>query len=655
MEARFGVNRYRNDAQQFGYGQATADQLGIPGINGIPWTSGPPEINLNNFGDPFVGFSASLPWIRAETNVLFTNIWTKTKGNHTLKFGVDLRRVRDELLQTQTYNPRGKIEFGTAQTSIPGASASFGNSLASFLLDVPYDEGRDYPVIFPAYRAWQFFTFAQDKWLVTPKLTVDLGLRWEIYPAATPAHKAGFSQYDPTTNSLLIGGVGNVPSNVGIPTHYGDFAPRLGIAYRWNEKTVIRTGFGISYSPYPDNTYAYNYPVKQNNFFGGNCSYCVAVLPNAQRATFQAGFPVFAQAQIPSSGIIANADINQSYFFINPLFKEPYVESWNFAIQRALPLGLTLDVAYVGNHGVDQPVNYALNASTTLGGGVASQPLYAKFGKKASVDDRYVGYSSMYNGLQVKLDRRFAGGFALTTSYTYSKAEGYQSEDSGLDFYINQRRNWRRLDFDRTHFFSQSYIYELPFGKGKKYLQSGPAGAIIGGWQLNGVLQIATGAPIDFSASSAILNAPGNNNTLNWIGPGPIPIYYGDGPGNAWFKNTKCSATVTTQCFAQPGTLNGGLPEFGNLSKNAISGPGYWNVDASIFRNFKIREKWTFQIRSEALSIMNTPQWGNPSTDITSANFGFITGVGNGRSGQTLPGGYGSGARQIELGAKLVF
>jgi hypothetical protein len=663
-EARFGVNRYRNDAQQFGYGQNTADDLGIPGINGIPWTSGPPEINLNNFGDPFIGFSASLPWIRAETNVLFTNIWTKSLGNHTVKFGGDLRRVRDDLLQTQTYNPRGKIEFGVDQTSIAGASTSASNSLASFLLDVPFDEGRDYPVIFPAYRAWQFFTFVQDKWVVTPKLTLDIGLRWEFYPAATPAHSAGFSQYDPTTNSLLIGGVGSVPSNVGIKTNYHDFAPRLGIAYRLNDKTVIRTGFGISYSPFPDNTYAYNYPVKQNNFFTGNCTRCGAVLPNGQPATFQAGFPPFTTAAIPSSGIIPNADINQSYIYINPNFREPYVESWNFAIQRALPSNFTIDVAYVGNHGVNQPAQYNLNASTTLGGGVASQPLNAQFGKKASVTEYFVGYSSMYNGLQVKLDKRFSGGFGLTTAYTYSKAMGYQSEDSGIDFYIDQRRNWRRLDFDRTHFFTQSYIYELPFGKGKKYLQSGAGDWLLGGWQINGILQIATGAPIDLintSSLSGTVNAPGNNNTPNWFGPGPIPILHGTGPGSPWFKNTICNfnpakgALVNTQCFAQPGAENGGLPEFGNLGPNFLSGPGYWNVDASIYRTFNISERWKFQLRANATSIMNTPQWGNPSANITSPNFGLITGVGNGRSGQTLPGGYGSGARQFEFGAKLIF
>ncbi len=397
-EARFGVNRYRNDAQQFGYGQATADALGIPGINGIPWTSGPPQIALDGYGDPFIGFSASLPWVRAETNILFANTWTKTKGNHTIKFGFDMRRIRDDLLQTQTFNPRGRIHFGASQTSIPGANTGQGNSFASFLLDVPSDEGRDYPVAFPAYRAWEFFAYVGDKWVITPKLTIEMGLRWEFYPPATPAHSGGFSQYDPTTNSLIIAGVGNNPSDLGLEKNYKDFAPRLGIAYRLNEKTVFRTGFGISYSPFPDNTYAYNYPIKQNNQFTANCSYCSAVLPNGQPATFQAGFPPFSTVQIPSNGIIPNADISQNYIQINPHFREPYVEAWNFAIQRALPGNLALEVAYVGNHGVDQPAQYNLNASTTLGADIQGQPLYQKFGKKA-------GATSVFRRLQLHVQR----------------------------------------------------------------------------------------------------------------------------------------------------------------------------------------------------------------------------------------------------------
>ena len=641
---RAGVNRYRNDAQQFGYGQATSDALGVPGINGIPWTSGPPQIALDNFGDPFIGFSASLPWIRAETNILFANTWSKTHGNHTFKFGFDMRRVRDDLLQTQTFNPRGRIHFGVSQTSVSGSATSFGNSFASFLLDAPDTEGRDYPVAFPAYRAWEFFGFGQDKWIVTPKLTLDLGLRWEFYPPATPAHAGGFSNYDANTNSLIIAGVGNNPSDLGLNKHYKDFAPRLGIAYRWNEKTVIRTGFGISYSPFPDNTYAYNYPIKQNNQFNAACSYCVATLPNGQFATFQNGFPAFAAVQIPANGIIQNASISQSYITISKNFREPYTESWNFAVQRQLPWNLAFEAAYVGNHGVAQPAQYNQNASQTLGADNNGRPLFQKFGKNTDATLYFVGYSSAYHGLQVKLDKRFSNGFALTTAYTYSKAMGYQSEDSGIDNYIDGRRNWRRLNFDRTHYFVQSYVYELPFGKGKRYLDSGPAAAVLGGWQLNGILSIATGTPLNFAGNNAVLRAPGNNTTLNYFG-GPIQVTKGNGRNATWFTPTKCVFTganlVTTNCFAQPGAENGGTPEFGNLGYNVISGPGFWNLDASVFRNIKVTERFTLQVRAEGFSVVNTPQWNNPNTDINSSNFGFITGAG--------------GNRQMQLGAKLIF
>jgi hypothetical protein len=132
--------------------------------------------------------------------------------------------------------------------------------------------------------------------------------------------------------------------DLGLDRHYKDFAPRLGIAYRLSEKTVIRTGFGISYAPFPDNTYAYNFPVKQNNAYEPNCSICPAVLPNGQIASFQAGFPTATPAVIPPNGIIVNPDPSQVYFQVNPHFREPYVESWNLAIQRTLPSNFVLDL-----------------------------------------------------------------------------------------------------------------------------------------------------------------------------------------------------------------------------------------------------------------------------------------------------------------------
>jgi hypothetical protein len=180
---------------------------------------------------------------------------------------------------------------------------------------------------------------------------------------------------------------------------------------------------------------------------------------------------------------------------VNKNFKNPYVESWNFAIQRALPFGFTLDTAYVASHGVDNVATYNLNTNlSTLGGGSAGQPLNQLFGKTAGVTLYFAGFSSSYESLQVKLDRKLGSGLFLTTAFTWGKAMGYQSsDDGGLDFYIDQQRNYARADFDREYVYSQSFNYRLPFGQGKRFLTSGPAAWALGGWQLSGIISVSSG------------------------------------------------------------------------------------------------------------------------------------------------------------------
>ncbi len=642
-EARFGVSRYRNEAQQIDYGSSASTGLGVPGVNtGDAFVSGLVGIYVANFAqgtgpDPLIGYSPSLPWVRAETAINFVNVWTKTLSRHTVKWGFELRRLRDDLLQAQTFSPRGRYNYNVSQTSIPGAATSFGNSLASFLLDQPSQVGRDLPITFPTFRAWQIFSYVQDKWQISQKLTLDFGLRWEFYPPAVSSHPiAGFSNYDPSTNSLVLTGVGGNPQDLGLDRHYKDFAPRFGIAYRLNDKTVFRGGFGISFSSFPDNQYAWNnFPITQNNSFNPNNSFGPAILPDGRVAQLSAGFPAPLLASIPSSGIITNAP-DSVYNVINKHFREPYVESWNMSVQRALPFNLSLDVAYVANHGVAQPAVYNLNASTVIGGDVASQPLNILFKRKSDTNLRYQGFSSSYNSLQVKVNRRFSNGFQLLTGYTYGKAEGFQSEDAGLRFYINPRRNWERLDFDRAHTFVVGYVYELPFGKGKRWMSSNAVGsAVLGGWQLNGGLDIRTGTPLNFSNSASGLKAPGNSQTLNHFGSS-IATPKGNGTLAPWFDPTVCSTTTTTNCFGQPDAL-----QFGNLGPNVISGPGSWDMSLSVFRTFKVKERFSLQIRGESFSVVNTPSWNNPDTNINNKTFGFITGA--------------SGNRTVQLGTKIIW
>jgi hypothetical protein len=647
-EFRVGVAWYHNEAHNTDFGTNTSQTLGIPGVNLDKITSGIVGITINGgFSNPLIGFSASLPWIRSETNIDFANTWTKILGNHTVKFGVDLRRVRDALLQEQTFSPRGLYTFNDGQSALKctavvlpqcpkvGTSpTSFTNDFASFLLDVPSQAGRDLATFFPNYRATQFFAFAQDKWVVTPKLSADIGIRWEFYPPATPAAQGGFSNYNPANNTLEVSGIGGNPNNLGITTHYKYFAPRLGLAYRLRESTVIRAGFGISYTPFPDNSYAYNFPVRANNSFNpAVASYGPAVLPSGQIATFETGFPALIQPSIPSNGIITNPTVGSAYFVVNQNFKNPYVESWNLAIQHSLPGHFVLDLAYVGNHSVDTVVNYNLNAATVVGLGNAGQPEFPTFGRTASTNLLFAGYSSSYNALQVKLDRKFSGSFAMTTSYTFGKGMGFQTgDDGGLAFYINQRRNYARNDFDRTQTFVQSIVYELPFGKGKRFVSSGVAAAVVGGWRLSSFLTLMTGLPLYFNASSASLLAPGNTQTPDLTAP--VKILHGIGPGSPWF---------TTASFAAPAAAT-----FGSVGRNYLSGPGFFNLDAALSKSVRFTERYNLDLRLEAFGVTNTPQFffasnGGNSAGITlgSSSFGTITSA--------------TGGRQLQLGAKFNF
>ncbi len=655
VELRLGISHYHNEAQQSDYGTNASTALGIPGVNINQFTSGLVGINLNDgISQPMVGYSASLPWIRAEANVDLVNTWTKTRGNHTFKWGFDLKRLRDDLLQDQTYSPRGIYSFGNQQTALctPIAIGSNGlatscnssklgvaNDVASFLLDVPYQLGRDVNTYFPAYRQWEFFAFGGDKWQVSPKLTVDLGLRWEFYPPATPQFAGGFSNYDPTNNTLVQAGIGGNPSNLGMKTRYHYFAPRVGLAYRLTEKTVIRAGFGMSYTPFPDNTYAYNYPVRSNNFYTnvGN-GYAVALLPNGQPATFQQGFPLPVPVAVPANGIIPATGplLSQSFDVINLNFKNPYTETWNVAVERSLPLNWVLDVAYLGVHGVDTAATWNLNAPTSvLGGGTASQPLNILYGKTAAATLRWQGFSSSYNALQVKMDRRFTN-LTITTAFTWGKGMNFQSgDDGGLTWQIDVPRNYARTDWDRTLSYVQSYVYQLPAGKGQKWLTSGPAAWVLGNWQLAGTLTLMTGTPMTFTASGSSLNTPGETQTADQVAA--LQILHGINVGNPWFSQGT---------FVQPTGVR-----FGTSGRNIASGPGLFALNLALFKSFRVKDRYAAEFRAETFNFTNTPQFANPSTSLTSSTYGYVTGTLGSGTGVNGTGG----GRAVQLGVKLSF
>jgi hypothetical protein len=540
-------------------------------------------------------------------------------------------RGRNATLQTQTYNPRGLFTFNPGPTALNGNSNSgSANAFAAFLLDQPTQLGRDLDVQWPTRISSWYFLYANDQWQVSRKLTVNLGTRWEIWPATSSPHPGQFVNYDPATNSLLVGGYGSIPANLGVHGNSKAFAPRVGVAYRLNERTVLRTGFGMSYAALSTGTS--NYPATQAPVYNGVNSYSAA-------GSMQTGFPAPNVTPIPSNGIITNAPLNLTYSVatLNP--KQRYVESWNVAIQRQLPGDFSLDVAYVGNHGVNDPISLDINRGQIPGGGASGQPLYVAFGRTASVSAVNTYVTTNYHALQLKLEHRFGHGLLATTSFTHSKSLDYYSDTNvGLGTetiiaYGNFRQNRAPSDFDRTNTLIQNFVYELPFGRQHRWVKSGIAAALFGNWQINGVATAMSGLPFNITIANTSLNMPDVNNrpSIN----GPITVLGGIGPGSLYFN---------TSAFYAPAAGT-----FGNLGRNVGRGPGLVGLDASLFRKIRATERMVLDIRFETFNTTNTAHFNNPGTGVNptqttfgTSTFGLVT--------TTL-----NDSRGVQLGAKLSF
>ena len=663
-EARIGVAHLRNSANPNDYGSNDATTIGIPGVNiaGQPFTTGQVGLTINDgFSSPLIGYSASVPWIRAESNIDLVNNWTKVKGNHTIKWGADLRRVRDDLLQDQTFSPRGAFTFSANQTSSTGGSTNAINDIASFLLDQPSQTGRDLNTFFPCYRQWWFFAFAADKWQATPKLTVDLGVRWEFYPPATPRIAGGFSNYNPLNNTLVLAGLSSNPSNLGLNTDYKYFAPRTGFSYRLSDDTVLRGGLGISYTPFTDNTYAYNYPIRANNSYqpAGSSPYTPAVLADGMTvASFQAGFPAPVPVPIPSNGIItANtpALISQVYTYIPKNFRNSYATAWNVTLQQAFRGNYSLQIAYVANHGTRMNQSQNINLPSTYGGGNASLPENSttftggSTGRTAATNEYFLGVSSNYESLQVQLTKRYSAGLTFTSGFTWGKALDYATggdDNGGMTFYINWRRNYAPADFDRAKNFEQTFTYELPAGRGHAHFSSGIGDAVLGGWRLTGIISMVSGLPFTATANGGTLNTPGTTQTASITGG--LKVLHHIGPGFQWFDPSS---------FTQPSGCPGSTtpcpnPGLGNTGRNAFRGPGYLQDNFSLAKRLTIFRESALVLRIDAVQLSNTPQFGLPNGSLTSTNFGQITGTLG--SGQGTVNGIGGG-RSLQASAKIEF
>lgn len=628
MEARAGYNRYFANVNGDNIDDSLAGQLPIRNPNPDPISSrGIPRFNVS--GMPGMGPPVVYPLINSDNLFNWVNNWTKITGKHTLKWGADVRRIRADRFQPQGLNfgPRGRFDYNPGTTAIPGQNlgpfGTLGNSFAAFLLGAPDLTYRTFQTVTPTNRVTQAFFFFHDNWQLSRKLTLDLGLRYEAHSTVKPRYAGGASNYDISNNSLIVAGVGPIGLSTNVDFDPQQFAPRLGIAYRVNDKTVIRTGYGLSYY------------TGRFGFTGGTLSTQFPVIYNIQEGVagnFRVegtadSLPAFQLIPIPSNGTISPAP-NQGYFTVPRTNPIPMVHSYSLTVQRQLDASTTVDVAYVGTLGRRIPGQRELNFALP-GQGAAGLAFNQRFGRTASVAERANAYNNNYHALQVNLQRRFAKGLSAQLAYTWSRTMGVGDDQPGFTIpgFVRER-HYGPAGFDRTHMITMNHIWELPFGKGQKFVSQGPLAWVVGNWQVTGIARVVTGAPFSITADAGPCNCPGNGNFADINGP--TRILGGYGPGMLWMDRS---------AYAAPRAGN-----FGNGGRNNVRGPGFGNYDFSVFRFFPIREKTRLEFRAEFYNLTNTPRFGNPVGNVNAGNFGQIT--------STL---FGEGERDVQLALRLVF
>ena len=609
FDANFGWVRMDSNVEMEDMGENKgSDWLGIPGTNGPNfWEGGMPVFDLDEYAD--VGTTeAYMPYYRSDDQYQTVVNLNWLKGRHNLRFGSDiyftaLNHIQPEITD-DSFGARGGFAFDDGPTLLrDGPGGTFYNSFASFLLGLPNELGRLRLNVAPyTTRSWQYSFYARDQWQIAPRVTLSYGARYEYFPIPTRADR-GLERYNLATNMMEIGGLGNVPKDLGIKMQKDLISPRLGVSWRITDTSVLRGGFGITNDPYslarPMRT---NHPVLLNLLEEADNSWTWV-------SRIEDGIPNIPEADL--TGGIIPVPGNVTVVTLPDEFNRGRLESWNVAYEKELGFGnLVGEVAYVGNRQVNQLGQREQNWAP-IGGGSAGRQLVQKFGRTAPTVLIAPLGNAHYNGLQTRLSRRFRDGFSFNVNYTLSRAIGI----AGAPNSDNQPRvripefydlNTGISDIDRTHVLNIRSIWELPFGPGRRWLNGGGVlPAILGGWQLNNILFFRSGRPFTVTTSTTPLDAAGsvNQNPADRV-KDDVEILGGIGDGQSWFDPFAFAPVAEAR--------------FGNSGFNSMRGPGTKQWDIGLFRQVNLGGQRTLQLRVEAFNVTNTPQFSNPGSNRSS-------------------------------------
>jgi hypothetical protein len=643
-ELRFGYNRINSHRLEANAGTDVSGQLGLRGVPFSPGIGGLPTISFSSSGFSTVGSSGFLPSVEKQNSYVFNENLTWARGRHSVKFGTEIRKEQFTIFQPSS--PRGSLQFGPDFTDNAGQPTSGGSDFASFLLGIP-DGSQIVNLHNVDYHRNIYAFYTQDDIKVSDRLTLNLGLRYELFSTLKEGHDQQ-ATFDFATQSLIVPKGQNQPltpclatgvpsppcfllpvnrngSRGLIPPDLNNFAPRIGAAYKITNKLVLRSGYGIFYGgqengPYSNPSPGFNPPFFSSQSFipqfSGPCS-ATPFFPNANLADptncaigfvppnntglaindfWGQGFPA-ASLSNPNSPVLYSVD---------PHLRTPFTQQWHFGMEYQLPSDTVLEVSYAGSHGQDLYAFYNGNQIAPIAPNQGQRPV----SQIGAISTFRSNTFSNYHSLQARLEKRLSRGLQFEFSYTYSHALDDASSASLGSLNNGDFRDQRfpqleygNADFDVRHRFIASYIYELPFGKGKNFggNASGVLNQVIGNWQVAGIVSASTGNYFTVTDSQPAIG----------VDCGGTVSFHCARPDRVGSPNGKpCVAgTFFNTCAFVP---NPGPSPLGNEGRNVTHGPGLQNWDVSFFKAFPLTEQKRFEFRADFFNVWNhvNPLWG---------------------------------------------
>jgi Carboxypeptidase regulatory-like domain/TonB dependent receptor len=641
-EFRLGYNRINSHRFQLNYNNDVAAQLGFPGVPFGPDNGGLPNMTIDD-GTATIGSSGFLPSIEKQNAYVIDENLTKIRGRHSMKFGTELRFIEFTIFQPAA--SRGTMDFASDFTDNAAAPTTGGEAFATFLLGITDGATitNEHNVV---YHRGDYSWFAQDDFRATPKLTLNLGLRYEIFTTVKAAQneeanfdfasgslvvpKGQTAQLTPTLASLIP--LQATGSSGLISPDLTNFAPRVGLAYQITNKLVLRTGYGIFYGgeengPFSNPSPGFNPPFFVTEEFTQPC-----FLPDANPNTPASNCAVVGPENIPlgplSQGFPADSLVDPNtptLFSENSPLPTPFVQQWHLGFQYQLPSEMLLDISYGGSHGENlfgmyngnqaQP-NVAFctsNGNTPQNCPTAPRRPFPTV--DGLIDTLRANDFSNYNSLQVHLEKRVSHGLEFGASYTYAHGLDDASSASLGSLNNGDFRNelypwleYGNADFDVRQRFVVNYAYELPFGHGKMFGggASGALNQVIGGWQIAGITTAQTGNWFTITQSGNVTNVSTSDGGgvvgYNQVRPNLVgnPNATPCAPGLLF---NICAFAADTTYFT-----------FGDAGRNIVRGPGLQDWDFSIFKLFPIREAMHMEFRAEFFNVWNhvNPLLGPP-------------------------------------------